>query len=39
MYEYKKVPEKIFRAMQKAGSKGSYLNRHIKGNFEYKKIG
>jgi Na+/citrate or Na+/malate symporter len=38
IYEYQKVPEKIFRAMQRAGSKGNFLNRYIKGNYDYKKI-
>jgi hypothetical protein len=38
IYEYQKVPEKIFRAMQRAGSKGAFLNQYIKGNYDYKKI-
>lgn len=38
VYKYLHVPKKIFEAMKKATSKGSYLNRYIKGNFNYEKI-
>ena len=38
VYEYKKVPEKVYAALKQSGSKGSFLNQHIKGNYEYKKI-
>jgi hypothetical protein len=38
VYEYKQVPEKIFRAMQRAGSKGTFLNQFIKGHYEFEKI-
>lgn len=38
VYEYKKVPEKIFRAMQRAGSKGTFLNQFIKGHYKFEKI-
>ena len=38
IYEYKKVPAKIFKAMQQAGSKGTFLNQFIKGHYDYKKI-
>ena len=38
IYDYLKVPEKVYMAMKAATSKGSYLNRHIKGNYEFKKV-
>ena len=39
LYEYKNVPEKVFRAMKSSDSKGAYLNRYIKGHYDFKKIG
>ncbi len=38
VYEYQKVPPKIFTAMQRARSKGKFLDQYIKGNYEYQKI-
>jgi len=38
IYDYKDVPEKIYRAMKGSGSKGAYLNQHIKGKYEFEKI-
>jgi len=38
VYEYRKVPAAIYSAMKTAKSKGTYLNRHIKPNYSYKKI-
>jgi hypothetical protein len=38
VYDYKNVPEEVFREMKKAGSKGTFLNQHIKGNYEFEKI-
>jgi hypothetical protein len=38
IYEYKKVPAVVFTAMKNASSKGTYLNRHIKGKYSFKKI-
>jgi len=38
VYEYRDVPEKVFAAMKAATSKGSYLNRYIKGHYPYKKL-
>jgi hypothetical protein len=38
IYDYKNVPEKIYKAMKTSGSKGSYLNQHIKGHYEFIKI-
>jgi hypothetical protein len=38
VYDYKNVPEKIYKKMKAATSKGTFLNHHIKGNFDYKKV-
>jgi len=38
IYDYKNVPADIYRAMKSATSKGKYLNKHIKGNYEFEKI-
>ncbi|MEO6547943.1 MAG: KTSC domain-containing protein [Ferruginibacter sp.] len=38
IYDYKKVPEKLYRAMKSSGSKGTYLNKYIKGNFEFEMV-
>jgi hypothetical protein len=39
VYEYLNVPEETFNAMKQSMSKGDFLNRVIKKNFAYKKIG
>ena len=38
VYEYLGVPENIYEAMRLCQSKGIYLNKYIKGNYEYKKV-
>lgn len=38
VYDYKKVPEKVFLALKHSGSKGTYLNTHIKGTYKFQKI-
>lgn len=38
IYDYINVPEKIYKAMNAAASKGKYLNTHIKGHYDFKKI-
>jgi hypothetical protein len=38
VYDYKHVPEKIYKSMISSGSKGQYLNEHIKGNYEFEKV-
>jgi len=38
IYDYKNVPASIYKAMKSSGSKGTYLNRHIKNNYEFEKI-
>ena len=38
IYDYSKVPEKVYKEMKASSSKGAYLNRHIKGVYNYKKV-
>ncbi len=38
IYDYLNVPEKIFNAMKRAASKGTYLNLNIKGHYAFRKI-
>ena len=38
VYDYKNVPEEMYAAMRTAFSKGTFLNKHIKGKYEFKRI-
>ncbi|HEY2583012.1 MAG TPA: KTSC domain-containing protein [Mucilaginibacter sp.] len=38
VYDYKNVPEKVYEEMKAYTSKGTYLNKKIKGNFDFEKI-
>ena len=38
VYDYLDVPPEIYVAMKASGSKGTYLNTHIKGHFNFRKI-
>ncbi|TLV03286.1 KTSC domain-containing protein [Dyadobacter luticola] len=38
VYDYKKVPLEVYQAMTSAFSKGTFLNRYIKGNYEFEKV-
>ena len=38
VYDYKNVPEIVYNAMKKSFSKGSFLNRYIKGKFPFEKV-
>ena len=38
VYDYKNVPEEIYKAMKAASSKGTFLNKQIKGKYEFEKI-
>lgn len=38
VYDYEKVPEKVYKKMKAATSKGNFLNHHIKGMYDYKKV-
>ncbi|HEY8968479.1 MAG TPA: KTSC domain-containing protein [Puia sp.] len=39
VYDYKKVPPKVYDEMKAAPSKGEYLNYHIKKKYPYEKVG
>ena len=39
IYDYKNVPVMEFEQLKNAQSIGSYLNRNIKGNYAYEKVG
>lgn len=39
VYDYKNVPIMEFEQLKNAQSVGSYLNRNIKGNYPYDKVG
>ena len=38
IYDYKDVPENIYTAMKTAFSKGVFLNKYVKGKYEFEKI-
>jgi hypothetical protein len=38
VYDYKNVPEAVYQAMKSSGSKGIYLNKHIKGHYDFEKV-
>jgi len=38
IYDYINVPLTIYEAMKTSTSKGRYLNQHIKGHYEFRKI-
>jgi hypothetical protein len=38
VYDYKNVPEEIYKAMKNAFSKGTYLNKYVKGNYSFEKV-
>jgi hypothetical protein len=38
VYDYKQVPEKVYKEMRTASSKGEFLNKRIKSNYEFEKI-
>jgi len=38
IYEYIKVDEKVYQELKSSSSKGTFLNIHIKGNYDFKKI-
>jgi hypothetical protein len=38
VYDYKNVPGKVYEAMKNALSKGKYLNRYIKGKYDFEKV-
>lgn len=38
VYDYLDVPEDVYNEMKKAFSKGTYLNLHIKGKYDFVKV-
>ena len=38
VYDYEQVPEEVYNAMKSASSKGTFLNRKIKGKYRFKKV-
>lgn len=38
VYDYKSVPPGVYEEMRRSGSKGSFLNKKIKGKYKFKKI-
>lgn len=38
IYDYKDVPPEVYKSLKIAGSKGRFLNFHIKGKYEFDKI-
>ena len=39
IYEYRNVPEKIYKRMKGATSKGIFFNRNIRGKYPFEKTG
>ena len=38
VYDYKDVPEKVYKEMKEAFSKGEFLNKRIKPTYEFEKV-
>jgi hypothetical protein len=38
IYNYKNVPEEIYQALKTSRSKGTFLNKHIKGRYQFEKV-
>ena len=38
VYRYKNVPEKVYTELRLSGSKGRYLNQHIKRKYGFEKV-
>ena len=38
IYDYKNVPEQLYTAMKTAFSKGTFLNKYVKGRYEFEKV-
>lgn len=38
IYEYLQVPEEVYQSMKASSSKGEFLNRNIKGHYDFMKI-
>ena len=38
VYDYKNVPAPVYEQMRASGSKGTFLNLHIKGEYPFEKV-
>lgn len=38
VYDYKEVPERVYKQMCTANSKGTFLNRRIKGRYDFEQV-
>jgi hypothetical protein len=38
LYQYLDVPQRVFEEFVEAESVGSYLNRHVKGSYQYLRL-
>jgi hypothetical protein len=38
VYDYKNVPKKVYEEMKAFTSKGTFLNKRIKGNYDFEKV-
>ena len=38
IYNYKNVPQEVYNEMKMSFSKGTYLNKHIKGIYPFEKV-
>lgn len=38
IYQYVGVPEAVFMDLMRASSHGSFLNRHVRGQYEYVRV-
>jgi hypothetical protein len=38
VYEYQGVPESVYKEMKAVKSKGTFLNKRIKGSYPYRKL-
>lgn len=38
VYDYKHVPWEVYQAMKSSGSKGTFLNKYIKGRYEFERV-
>lgn len=39
IYQYDGVPQRVHQGLMGAGSKGGYLDSHVKGVYRYRKVG
>ena len=39
LYKYKGVPKDVYTSLCRTDSFGQFLNKHVKGHYEYEKLG